>query len=301
MQREKDRQMNAREWAMLVTLSVLWGGSFLTAKIAVGQYSPMGLVFWRVFPAALLLGAYIFLTKKRFPEGREQWQALLGMSLLNNVIPMSLIFYGVSELASNIAAVLNATTPLFTVLVLHVLSKDEKASAMKIAGVVTGFIGVVVLLGVSGIIGAPLAILACLGAALSYGISGFWGKRFKTMKMEPTALAFGQLAVSSLILGVITAIFVPQTYALPQNFAIFISIVALAVLCTAVAYILFFKILNSAGATNIMLVTFLIPISAFIMGWIFLDEAVTLRHIAGVLLIGLGLMLIDGRVFKRNR
>lgn len=293
-----NKEMTMKEWGMLITLSILWGGSFVTAKIAIAQYQPLGLVFWRVFPAAIVLAIYILMTNKEFPKGLKQWKALFGMSLLNNIIPMSLIFLGLAELASNIVAVLNATTPLFTVLVMHFLSEDEKATPLKLIGIIIGFIGVAVLLGITGMIGTPLAIAACLGAALSYGFSGFWGKRFKTMDIPPASIAFGQLTVSSVILGGISLIFIPETFTFPQTSAIFWSITALTLLGTAAAYILFFSILNSAGATNIMLVTFLIPVSAFVMGWMILNETVTLRHITGVMLIGLGLAVIDGRPIK---
>jgi drug/metabolite transporter (DMT)-like permease len=233
------------------------------------------------------------------PRGRRAWTAFFGMSLLNNAIPFTLIVWGQGHIASGLASILNATTPLFTVLVAHVFTQDERLTGRRFAGVIVGFAGVAVMIGGAALqsLGVDiLAQLAVLVAALSYAFSSVFGRRFKAMGIAPVATATGQLTASSIML-IPLALIVDRPWTLPSpSAAAVMAMLGLALLSTAFAYILFFRLLASAGATNTGLVTFLIPVSAILFGVTILNEHLEPRHVAGMALIGLGLALIDGRL-----
>ena len=302
--------MSGADWLALGVLSVLWGGTFFLAKIALASVAPMTLVFARVALAAAALGTVLALTGRSFPSGGAAWRALAGMGVLNNVLPFSLIFWGQHALPSGIAAslasVLNATTPVFAALVAHFLTRDEKLGARKGAGVLTGLAGVAVMLAPNLAAGAlsvdPLAVAgmcACLAAALIYAFAGVYGRRFKAMGIAPMQVAFGQLACSAVIMApVMLIVDRPWTAAAPGLAAV-LAVVALALISTALAYVLFFRILASAGATNLLLVTFLIPVTAILLSAVFLGERLAPVHGAGMALIGVSLALIDGRLSAR--
>ena len=293
--------MTASDWALLAVLSIVWGGSFLFNGVAVRELPPLTIVALRVATAAMALLLVLRLTGVELPRNRQAWAAFLGMSILNNVIPFTLIVWGQSHIASGLASILNATTPLFTVIVAHYLTTDERLTGQKFAGVIVGFVGVAVMIGAAAFVSLDagiLAQLAVLGAALSYGFSGVFGRRFKTMGIPPLATTAGQVIASSAIL-LPTALIVdrPWTLAMPSTGAI-LSLAALGLVSTAFAYVIFFRLLARAGATNVGLVTFLIPVSAILLGVLILGETLAARHIVGMALIGGGLILIDGRVMS---
>ncbi len=195
--------MGAREWAMLLVLSVLWGGSFFFNGIAVRDLPSFTLVWMRVASAAITLLIVLRLLGQRMPPERGVWLAFFGMGLLNNVLPFALIVWGQHRIASGLASILNAATPLFTVLVAHLLTPDEKLTPLKAAGLAVGFVGVVATVGpdaTSGLGGDSLAELACLAAALSYAFAGVFGRRFKRMGVAPLATAAGQVSASTILL-----------------------------------------------------------------------------------------------------
>jgi drug/metabolite transporter (DMT)-like permease len=293
--------MTLADWGLLVALSVLWGGSFFFTGIVVRELPPLTIVALRVSIAAVALLALLRVLGRDLPRGDRFWAACFGMGVLNNVIPFSLIAWAQSQIPSGLASILNATTPLFAVLTTHVLTMDEKATAPKLVGVVVGFLGVAVMIGPAALFdagGSMLAQLAVLGATFSYALSAVFGRRFKALGAEPLATAAGQLTASmAMLLPVCLLLDRPWTMPLPSP-AILGSLLALALVSTALAYILFFRILASAGATNLMLVTFLIPISAILLGWLVLGERLEAKHLAGMALIGLGLAAIDGRVLR---
>ena len=294
--------MSARDWALLLTLSVLWGGSFFFVKVALTDLPPLTIVLARVGIAAATLTVVIRAMGEALPRGAKAWLTLAVVALLNNLIPFSLIFSGQQALPSGLAAILNATTPLFTVVVMHLFTSDEKATPPKVAGLVLGFAGVVVLLGpaIAGARDTPLwALLACLAAALSYAFSGLWGRRIKPLGIAPTVTAWGQVTLTSaMMLPVVLMADRPWTLASPGT-ATILALIGLGVLSTALAYVIFFRILDSAGPTNLMLVTFLIPVSAILLGSLVLGERLAWTHAAGMALIGLGLAAIDGRLWRR--
>ena len=291
--------MSVLDWSLLLALSILWGGSFFFVGVAVKALPPFTIVLLRVVIAAAALHLVLRVTRTAMPWDARAWRAFFGMGLLNNAIPFSLIVWGQTHIASGLASILNATTPLFTVLVAHVLMADERLTKGRIVGVLLGLAGVVALIGPQALTGLGndvLAQLAVLGAAISYSFASLFGRRFKRMGVPPLATATGQVTASSALLLPV-ALIVDRPWTLPApDLPVWGAVVGLALLATALAYVLFFRILASAGAVNLMLVTFLIPVSAILLGSVFLHEALGLMDFAGMALIGLGLAAIDGRL-----
>ncbi|MES9898446.1 MAG: DMT family transporter [Sedimenticola sp.] len=297
-------EMGAKEWVMLLTLSLLWGGSFFFVEVIISELPILTVVFLRVALAAVALWLFAIVMGLRPPMTIRAWTAFLIMGLLNNVIPFTLIVWGQTHIASGLASILNASTPLFTIVVAGVLLADERTTPMKLVGVIIGFVGVILIIGPSALggLGADaLAQIAVLGAAMSYAFAGVFGRRFKAMGIDPVITAAGQVTVSSVVLAPV-AIYVDRPFSLDvPAIGTVAAIISLAILSTAVAYILYFRILASAGATNLLLVTFLIPVSAIFLGSLVLGESLELIHFFGMALIGFGLSVIDGRLWKRNR
>lgn len=295
-------QMSGRDWAMLTALSVIWGGSFFFTGIAVKELPPFTIVAARVGLAALALLAGLRIAGIAMPRAPRVWAAFFGMGLMNNMIPFSLIVWGQGHIASGLASILNATTPLFGVVVAHLLTRDEKMTGGRLAGTIVGFAGVALMIGPSALSGLGshlLAELAVLGAALSYSLAGIFGRRFKAMGINPIVTATGQISGSA-VLMIPLALLIDKPWTLPiPSLPTIAAIVAIALISTALAYIIFFRILASAGATNLMLVTFLIPVSAILLGWLFLGEILAPQHFIGMATIVAGLVLIDGRLQRR--
>lgn len=294
--------MTSYEWALLTALSVVWGGTFLFQEIAVREVPTLTIVLFRVGIAAAILLCICGITGVRLPASRRVWAALFGLAVINNVIPFCLIVWGQTQIASGLAAILNATTPLFAVLVAHFMTADEKINGRKLAGVIAGILGVAIMIGGDALnLGIGIAgQLAVLGASLAYALGGIFGRRFTEMGLSPLAISTGQLMASTLMLLPIALLADrPWTLPLPSTETI-AAIVCLAALSTALAYLLYFRILATAGATNLMLVTLLIPVTAITAGILLLGEDLYLRHIIGLFGIALGLAAIDGRLLRRR-
>ncbi len=293
--------MTPVQWAMLVALSLVFGASFFFNGVIVRDLPPLTIVFLRVFLAALALHVFVRVSGRAMPMNARLWVMFGVMGALNNAIPFTLIVYGQTQIASGVASILNATTPLFTVVVAHWLTHDERLTPARIAGVIAGLIGVAAMVGgVSlGSEGLQLAAyLACLGAALAYAFAAIYGRRFKAAGVDPIVIATGQVTASSLLMAPIMLIVDrPWTLAMPGADALW-ALAGLALVSTSLAYLIYFRILDGAGATNLMLVTFLVPVSAIWLGIVFLDEVLLARHMVGMALIGLGLILVDGRVLR---
>jgi drug/metabolite transporter (DMT)-like permease len=291
--------INAFEWLLLVALSVLWGGSFFFNGIAVRELPTFTVVVVRVALAAVILLLVMRATRQALPAGAHIWRAFIVMGVLNNAIPFGLIVWGQQHIASGLAAILNATTPLFTVFVVHFVAVDERMSGRRLGGVVLGVIGVVVLVGPGWLYSADTHVggqLAILGAALSYGFASLYGRRFASLGVTPMASATGQVCGSSLVLLPIM-LFVdrPWLLSMPSTETL-LALFGLASLSTALAYILYFRILATAGATNLMLVTLLLPVTAMVLGIAFLNETLRTQDLVGMIIIGFGLVVLDGRL-----
>ena len=296
----QDGRIDASDWSLLGVLSILWGGSFFFNGVALRELPPLTLVLLRVALAALILLPALRAYRIEFPRGLSGWKPFVAVAFFNNVLPFSLIVMGQTFIASGLAAVLNATTPLFTVLVMAAAGK-ERLQARRVAGVIAGLIGVIILRGdVGAATTEGTGILLCLGAAFSYGLAALLARRHLA-KSPPLATATFQLMASSAMMGVVAGIF-ERPWRLPMPGAVtWLAVLGLAALSTALAYLVFFQILRRSGATNVMLVTLLIPVTAILLGYLVLGETISPREIIGALVIGSALLVIDGRVLKFAR
>lgn len=296
-------QMSRTDWIILLILSVLWGGSFYFIGIAIRSVTPLTLVLLRVSLAAIFLWAWRLFRRQSLALPPGAVSALFLLGLLNNALPFFLFATAQRTIPSGLASILNATTPIWGVIVAHLFTQDERMTPARMAGVLLGFAGVAVMIGADplGQIGTNvMAQLACLGATLSYALAGVWGRRFRAMGVAPVAVASGSLSAAAAILLPLVLLFEPPWHASAPTGGAWAALLALAFFSTAIAYILYFRLLASAGATNSLLVTFLIPITAVLLGTFLLGESLAPRHLAGMALIGLGLAAIDGRVVQRR-
>ena len=295
--------MGREDWAILLFLSVIWGGSFFFIEIALASVQPFTLVLTRVALAAAMLWAFLWWRGQRLPMPPGAIGAWLVLGLLNNAVPFMLFAWAQEEITGGLASILNATTPIWGVLVAHLFTADEKATPGKVVGVLLGFAGVAVLIGtdfLSELGNGVWAQLACLAATLCYALAGVWARRFRRMGIEPTAVATGQLTAAALVMLPLVLLFEPPWLAAAPSAGAWLALGGLALFCTSLAYILYFRLLASAGATNSLLVTFLIPVTAILLGALFLGEMLEARSFAGMALITAGLAAIDGRLFRRR-
>jgi len=296
--------MSRADWAILLILSVLWGGSFFFIGIAIHSIAPLTLVLLRVSLASALLWTWRLMRREALSLPAGAAPALFLLALLNNALPFILFAWAQKTIPSGLASILNATTPIWGVIVAHIFTHDERMTPGKVAGVLLGFAGVAVMIGADllGQIGTNvLAQLGCLGSTLSYALAGVWGRRFRRLGVAPGAVASGSLTAAAIILLPLVLLFEPPWHASAPAPEAWMALIGLAFFSTAIAYILYFKLLASAGATNSLLVTFLIPVTAILLGTFVLGEQLAPRHFAGMALIALGLAAIDGRLLRRVR
>ncbi len=299
-----NKVMGPMEWVLLIILSVLWGGSFFFSEVALAELPPLTVVLGRVGFAAIALNILVIAMGHRMPTDGKLWRDFLIMGALNNLLPFSLIVWGQTQITSGLAAILNATTPLWTVLLAHFLTTNEKMTPHRLGGVLLGLVGVTLIIGPEALSGLGINFLAqaaIVGAAIAYAFAGLFGKRFREVPSIVTAT--GQIT-STTMLMIPLVLFIDQPWTLTSpSFTIWASILGLALLSTTIAYIIYFRLLASAGATNLLLVTFLIPISALLLGMTILGERLETIHFGGMIFISLGLIAVDGRllqVFKRK-
>ena len=290
----------ATSWR-LVTLAMLWGGSYFLVQIGLRELPPLTIVWARTMLGAIALLPVMLWLGLRLPRRARDWVPLAGMGLLNNVIPMSLIVFGMTTVSSGLASVLNATTPFFTTLVLAAAG-DEPLTPRRLTGVMCGVAGVAVLQAPAMIqpTATSVGVLLCLVAAFSYGLAGLWARR-QLAGVPALGAATGQLIVSGAVMAVL-AIAVERPWTLPTpGITTGFAMVGLGVLSTAIAYILFFQIVALSGASNVMLVTLLIPLPAIVMGRTVLGESLEPHQMAGAAIIAAALVIIDGRLASSLR
>jgi drug/metabolite transporter (DMT)-like permease len=288
--------MRTTDWLLLVVLSVLWGATFFFVAVALQDLPPLTLVLARVALAALMLAPVVRILGLAWPSRLTTWRAYAVLAVFNNVLPFSLIFYGQTRIASALAGVLNATTPLFTLIVARLFA-GEPLSPAKVCGVVIGIAGVGVLMGLdvaSADASTTIGMLCVLGAAASYGLATLWMRRLK--ELPPLVSAEAQLVCSTLMLLPLSAV-VDRFWELPMpGPTAMAAVLGLAAFSTALGYILFFRLNASARPTNVMLVTLLIPVTATGLGALVLGERLVPNQIAGALIIASALLVIDGRL-----
>jgi len=296
-----DNRIDARDWSLLGLLSVLWGGSFFFNGVILKELPPLTVVFLRVLLASLLLLPLLMLYRIPFPRGWSGWKPFFAIGFFNNVLPFSLIVMGQTYILSGLASILNATTPLFTVIVMAAAG-EEKLVVRRVVGVVAGLIGVIILHGDGAGFDSSqgIGILLCLAATLSYGLSALLARRLLS-NSPPLGTATFQMLASAAMMTVVAGL-VEHPWQLPMPSApTWLAVIALASLSTALAYIVFFQILRRSGATNVMLVTLLIPVTAILLGYLVLGEQISPREIAGALVIASALLVIDGRILNLAR
>ena len=293
--------IDTRDWSLLVLLSVLWGGSFFFNGVVLRELPPLTLVLLRVSIASVILLPLLLTYRMGFPKGRSGWAPFFAIGLFNNVLPFSLIVIGQTYIPSGLASILNATTPLFTIVVMA-LAREERLHARRVAGIAFGLLGVIILKGLNSDgagfdAGQTIGILLCLAAAFSYGLAALVARRLLS-NSPPLATATFQMMASTAMMALVAGV-VEHPWQLPMpGAATWLAVLGLAALSTALAYLVFFQILRRSGATNVMLVTLLIPVTAILLGYLVLGERISSREIVGALVIGSALLLIDGRVIE---
>jgi drug/metabolite transporter (DMT)-like permease len=287
--------MSSGDWLALVILSIVWGGSFFFFKILVVELPVPTIVTLRVVGAALILLVIVRVRGLALPRSPNVWASFAVMGIFNNIIPFSLIIWAETHIQSGLAASLNATTPLFSVVLAHFTAKAEPMTTNRVIGVLFGIVGVGVLVGPSALAGlnpTNLSQLACVA---------IYARRFKRLNVSPLVVATGQTTMSAvLVTPVALWLGTGQPFYMPSPGACW-ALAGLIVLSTVFAYVLYFRILSSAGATNALLVTFLTPISALALGGLFLGERLTLRDVVGAVVIFAGLAVMDGRLLRALR
>ncbi|MCP3898701.1 MAG: DMT family transporter [Desulfobacteraceae bacterium] len=293
--------MGFKEWCLIIILSILWGGSFFFVEVAVKDMTPLTIVLCRVALSSIILLAIVRIKGYIMPSSIRVWGAFFIIGAFNNVIPFSLIAWGQTHIASGLASILNATTPIFSVVLAHLLTREEKLTKNRLIGVLIGWVGVTILIGVNlfqNFDTQAMGQIAVLTAALSYAFAAIYGRRFKGI--NALVVATGMLSCSTIMM-IPLALFIEQPWNLSPGIMTLWSLFGLSAFSTALAYIIYFRVLASSGATNILLVTFLIPISAILLGTIALNERLDWNAFLGMGIIFIGLIAIDGRLIKKGK
>ena len=290
-----------RAWAELLLLATIWGGSFISNRLALNEVPVLTTVAFRVAGACILLWVYVRLRRLPVPRSPRIWLAFLAMGLLNNALPFTLITWGQLTIPSGLAAIVNASTAIFGVLVAALAFRDERLTARRLTGVLLGFAGVAVAIGLQALATLNLASLpqlALVAAAISYAVAAVFARRVLG-GLPPQVAAAGMLTGSSLLM-LPTALWIDGPPVLTHGAQVWGALGYLAILSTAGAYLLYYRVLGMAGAGNLSLVTLLTAPVAIVMGALILNEALPLRAYAGFALIALGLLIIDGRLLPRK-
>jgi drug/metabolite transporter (DMT)-like permease len=290
-----------RAWAELLLLASIWGGSFISNRLALNEVPVLTTVAFRVAGACILLWVYVRLRRLPVPRSPWIWLAFLAMGLLNNALPFTLITWGQLTIPSGLAAIVNASTAIFGVLVAALAFRDERLTARRLTGVLLGFAGVAVAIGLHALTTLNLTSLpqlALVAAAISYAVAAVFARRVLG-GLPPQVAAAGMLTGSSLLM-LPTALWIDGPPVLTHGAQVWGALGYLAIIATAGAYLLYYRVLGMAGAGNLSLVTLLTAPVAIVMGALILNEALPLRAYAGFALITLGLLIIDGRLLPRK-
>jgi len=291
-----EQRMGGAEWGFLAALSAAWGGIFLFNRLALVDFPPFTAVLLRLSIAAPLLWALVRAQGDAWPRSLKTWAAFAVMGFLNNALPFTLFVWAQQTISSGLAAIINALSPVATAILCHLLTRDEKLTVRKSAGVLLGLAGVAALIGPAAFRGIGhdlVAELVLLLAPISYGFAGLWGRRFRSL---PTSVPAAGMVTCSALMMLPLALLHDAPWTLRPGAVAWGAIVVQAVIGTALAYWLYFRILKTAGATNLLLVTILMPPVAMLLGAVVLGERFSWSAFVGLGLIFLGLVAIDGRV-----
>lgn len=291
--------MNAREWGLLLFISFTWGLSFFFIEIVLREMGPFTLVFYRIWIAGLIALIWLYSSGGRLPMDRHSWSRFFVLGAINNVIPFSLISWGQVYISSSLASILNATTPLFAAVLAHMLTGDEHLTGHRIIGILLGIIGVSLLVGPQALYGISSNVLgqfAIMAAAISYACGGIYTRHLRNMS---TLVAMTGTLVAASILTLPLVFIYEYPVRTSMQWSTVGALLGLSVFGTALAYILYFHIIRTVGATNTLLVTFLVPVTALLLGVLVLKETLSQHAIAGMLVIFLGLVAVDGRLIRK--
>lgn len=296
----EQKAISTQAWILIFALATVWGAIFLASRIALNEVGPLTIVAHRCFWAALVLWGFVAALRIPVPRSKRVWVGFFGMGVLNNVIPFGLLNWSQQHIESGLASILNSTTAVFGVLVAALFMADERLNSRKLIGVLIGFAGVATTIGLDSLRNFDIrsvAQLAALGATLSYAFAGVWARRM--MGGLPAVLAAAGMLTASAIISIPAAWFIEAPITLALSPATLIALAYSAFVATALAYMLYYKVLDIAGSGNLLLVTLLIPPFAIVLGASFLNEALPPNALAGFGLLALGLVVIDGRLLKR--
>jgi drug/metabolite transporter (DMT)-like permease len=293
--------MSSRDWGLIATLALIWGSAFFLITVILKEVPPNTMVFMRLALAVPPMLLWLHFTGERMPRDITRWWQFAVLGALNIALPFILFAWGQVRLSSGLASVLNATTPLWGVIVAHYLTRDEKMTPLRLCGVIIGFSGVAVMTGGDALSGSgdtALAQLACVGATLFYALASIYAKRMGNEGLSVMQIATGQVCTATIMMvPVVLLTETPWTGPMPSTGA-WAAMVTLSVVSTSLAYLLYFRLIASAGATNALLIPFLIPPVAILMGALFLTETMTIGQFGGIALIALGLAVLDGRLIR---
>ena len=291
--------MAVADWIRIAILSLVWGGSFFFVEVMLEAMPPMTSVLGRLIVGLAGLVGLLKLLGHPLRPLMTQWRSFALIGLINNAIPFSLISFGQTEITGSLASIINASTPIMTAVVAHQLTTDERLSLRKALGIAFGFGGVLVLFGPTAIQGGAslLGMAAGLTATVCYAFGSVYSKR---LKFNPPMLnATGQVLYGTLWMFPVVCL-IDQPWSLPMpGIGPWLALMGIGLLSTTLAFFIYFRVLKSAGASNVVLVTFLVPVSASALGIAFLGEVLAIQHILAYLLIALGLAIIDGRIVAR--
>lgn len=297
-------RMSGADWGIIMLLSLLWGGAFFMIELGLRGFPPNTLVFLRMALAVPPMLLILKVMGHRLPGDGKSWRQLFVLGAINAAFPFILFFWGQTQIDSGLASILNATTPLWGVVTAHFLTRDEKATPARVVGVFLGLAGIIVMVGtdaLGGVSGSVLAQLACLAATLLYALAAVFGRTLSQSTMTPLVVATGQVITAAIIMFPVILV-VDQPWSLPTaGWDAWAGAIGLAIPSTAIAYVFYFRLIDTAGASNAMLVAFIMPVIAVILGVVALGETVEMKEAAGAVLIGFGLIAIDGRLLSRHR
>ena len=290
------KSLSSRAWAELLLLSFIWGASFLSIRIALDELPPLTSVAHRVFWAALLLWVYIAIRRLPVPKTAAIWGALIGMGILNNIIPFTLMAWGQLHIETGLTSILNASTAVFGVLAAALFFADERLTARRLIGVLIGFLGVATAIGLSALADfdlRSLGQLAVLGGTLSYALASVWGRKFLT-GLSPQVAAAGMVTGAALII-VPTAYIVDGPFSFDLAPRTWAAIGYYSIIATACAYLLYYRVLAMAGSGNLMLVTLLVAPIAIVLGAVVLGEELKPQAYIGFAQLAAGLLILNSK------
>lgn len=294
----------ARDWALLVLLSILWGSSFVFMEVALQEVPLFSIVLARAGLAAIALNILIAFRGRSLWQYRKHWRDFLIMGGVGIALPFSFIVWGQTHISASLAAILNATLPFFTLILTHFYTSDEKMNRLRVLALLVGFAGVITIIGPSALSIESnfyflLGELSVVLAIFCYGVVIIYGRRFKPLGIPPLVAASGQMAAASMCMIPLIWLFDPAWDVLSISFEVQAALLGAGLLSTALAFYIWYGLLERIGSNNTSLVTFLIPVSTIVLGYFYLGERLELHQFAGMGLIIVGLALIDGRMIGR--